>query len=163
MRAPATFKWIGLALLGLLVAAAVAIAASNLASRQIGLASEPISAGYALSPAGHDERQSQRERVRQARGGHEREAGETAIEPEATTPGEPLEPEAGGGETASPETTPPAPNRQSDTAPPTDRSAEPQTAAPVTPTPSPPAQPATTAPTAPPPESDGGTEPEPDD
>lgn len=45
-----TLKWILLALLGIAVAAAVAIAASSLASRQIGLASEPISAGDALAP-----------------------------------------------------------------------------------------------------------------
>jgi hypothetical protein len=51
MRSRATIKWVGLALVGLLVAAGVAIAASNLASRQIGLASEPISAGDALAPA----------------------------------------------------------------------------------------------------------------
>ncbi len=44
-------KWIGLALLGLAIAAAVGIAASNLASREIGLASEPIEAGDALAPA----------------------------------------------------------------------------------------------------------------
>lgn len=51
MRVSATFKWIGLALLGIAVAAVVAIAAGNLASRQIGLASEPITAGEALAPA----------------------------------------------------------------------------------------------------------------
>jgi len=51
MSSRATIKWVGLALVGLLVAAGVAIAASNLASRQIGLASEPISAGDALAPA----------------------------------------------------------------------------------------------------------------
>lgn len=51
MRVPATLRWLGLALLGILVAAGVAIAASRLASQQIGLASEPISAGDALAPA----------------------------------------------------------------------------------------------------------------
>jgi outer membrane biosynthesis protein TonB len=51
MNSRATIKWVGLALAGLLVAAGVAIAASNLASQQIGLASEPISAGDALAPA----------------------------------------------------------------------------------------------------------------
>jgi len=50
MRIPATLKWIGLAMLGILIAAVVAVAASRLASRQIGLASEPISAGDALAP-----------------------------------------------------------------------------------------------------------------
>ncbi len=43
-------RWIGLALLGILVAAAVAFAASRLASQQIGLASEPVTAGDALAP-----------------------------------------------------------------------------------------------------------------
>jgi len=50
MTSRTAIKWVGLALAGLLVAAGVAIAASNLASRQIGLASEPISAGDALAP-----------------------------------------------------------------------------------------------------------------
>lgn len=45
------FRWLGLALLGILVAAAVSIAASRLASQQIGLASQPVSAGDALAPA----------------------------------------------------------------------------------------------------------------
>jgi len=51
VRLPATAKWIGLALLGLAIAVAVAIAASNLASQQIGIASESISAGDRLAPA----------------------------------------------------------------------------------------------------------------
>lgn len=48
---PGTVRWLGLALLGILIAAGVSIAASRLASQQIGLASEPISAGDALAPA----------------------------------------------------------------------------------------------------------------
>jgi hypothetical protein len=55
MSTRATAKWVGLALLGLLIAIAVAIAGSSLASRQIGLASEPISAGDALAPRGAGE------------------------------------------------------------------------------------------------------------
>lgn len=51
MRVPATARWAGLALLGMLIAAGISIAASSLASQQIGLASEPISAGDALAPA----------------------------------------------------------------------------------------------------------------
>jgi len=51
MRLPASARWIGLALLGLVIAAAVAIAASNLASQQIGIASESITAGDRLAPA----------------------------------------------------------------------------------------------------------------
>ena len=43
-------RWFGLALLGLLIAAAVSIAASRLASQQIGLATEPVTAGDALAP-----------------------------------------------------------------------------------------------------------------
>jgi len=46
-----TAKWIALALIGLAVAAGVAVAASNLVSRQIGIASESVSAGDALAPA----------------------------------------------------------------------------------------------------------------
>ena len=44
----ATIRWLGLALLGILIAAAISIAASRLASQQIGLASQPISAGDSL-------------------------------------------------------------------------------------------------------------------
>src|SRR5690348_14245136 len=50
MRSATTLKWVGLALLGIAIAAGISIAASRLASRQIGLASEPISAGDALAP-----------------------------------------------------------------------------------------------------------------
>jgi hypothetical protein len=50
VRVPATIRWVALALLGLLIAAGVSIAASSLVSQQIGLASEPISAGDALAP-----------------------------------------------------------------------------------------------------------------
>jgi len=48
---PATAKWVLLALLGLAIAIGVAIAAANLTSRQIGIASESVSAGDALAPA----------------------------------------------------------------------------------------------------------------
>lgn len=50
MKVSGTVRWFGLALLGILIAAGVAFAASRLASQQIGLASEPISAGDALAP-----------------------------------------------------------------------------------------------------------------
>lgn len=46
-----TLRMIALALAGILVAAAVAVVAGQLASRQIGLASEPVSAGDDLAPA----------------------------------------------------------------------------------------------------------------
>ena len=48
-------RWFALALLGIAVAALVAALASHLVSQQIGLASEPISAGDALAPRlGHE-------------------------------------------------------------------------------------------------------------
>jgi hypothetical protein len=52
MKSKTTFRWFGLALLGIAVAIAVAVAAGNLAGRQIGLSSESISAGDALVPTG---------------------------------------------------------------------------------------------------------------
>ena len=108
MTLPATLKWILLALLGIAVAAAVAIAAGNLASRQIGLASEPISAGDALAPS-----TSAKGGSHGSKGGTEREAepGVETTTPEPTTP-EPIttpEPE--------PEAPPPAeprPSREGD-------------------------------------------------
>jgi hypothetical protein len=51
---PSALRWLGLALLGILIAAGVSIAASSLASQQIGLASQPISAGDALAPAARE-------------------------------------------------------------------------------------------------------------
>ena len=84
MRLPATAKWIGLALLGLVIAAAVALAASHLASQQIGLASEPISAGDALAPAAQTSHRGRGPR----RHGHQGEATTTAPtvpEPPTTT------------------------------------------------------------------------------
>jgi hypothetical protein len=51
MSLPATAKWVLLALLGLTIAIGVAIAAANLTSQQIGIASESVSAGDALAPA----------------------------------------------------------------------------------------------------------------
>lgn len=53
---PAALRWAGLALLGIVIAAAVSVAASRLASQQIGLASEPISAGDALAPTRQEHR-----------------------------------------------------------------------------------------------------------
>ncbi len=51
MSLSATAKWILLALAGLAIAIGVAIAAANLASQQIGIASESVSAGDALAPS----------------------------------------------------------------------------------------------------------------
>jgi hypothetical protein len=50
VKIAATWKWIVLALVGLLIAAGVAVAASRLASEQIGIASESVSAGDQLAP-----------------------------------------------------------------------------------------------------------------
>ncbi|MBS1844237.1 MAG: hypothetical protein JST53_07450 [Actinobacteria bacterium] len=50
MNLPTTLRWIALALLGLIIAAAVALGASRLASQQIGIASESVSAGDTLAP-----------------------------------------------------------------------------------------------------------------
>jgi hypothetical protein len=69
---PAALRWTGLALLGIVIAAVVSVAASRLASQQIGLASEPISAGDALAPAQHQHRaaaaQSHRSKNRSSNG-----------------------------------------------------------------------------------------------
>jgi hypothetical protein len=66
-------RWFGLALLGILIAAGVSIAASSLASQQIGLASESISAGDALAP-------------REALGSHHRQGHRGGV-PAAKPPG----------------------------------------------------------------------------
>jgi hypothetical protein len=50
MRVRGSLRWIALALLGLVIAGAVALAASRLASQQIGIASESVSAGDSLAP-----------------------------------------------------------------------------------------------------------------
>ena len=87
-------RWLGLALLGIVVAAAVAIAASRLASQQIGLASQPVSAGDALAPAAerkagrtehryaHPRRHEARKETMPGKG----EAGTTSPPPSTTTP-----------------------------------------------------------------------------
>jgi hypothetical protein len=51
MTLPTTVRWVGLALIGIAIAAAVSVAASRLSSQSIGLASEPLSAGRSLAPA----------------------------------------------------------------------------------------------------------------
>lgn len=53
MRLPGTARWVLLALAGLAIAIGLAIAAANLTSRQIGIASESVSAGDSLAPALH--------------------------------------------------------------------------------------------------------------
>lgn len=81
MNTSATFRWIGLALLGLLVAVAVAIAASNLVSRQIGLSSESISAGNVLAPAANPDREN-----RSPSSGHGHDRGDDETTPTITSP-----------------------------------------------------------------------------
>lgn len=51
-RAGAIARWGLLALLGVVVAAAVGVASATLMSQQIGLSSEPLRAGEALTPPG---------------------------------------------------------------------------------------------------------------
>lgn len=53
MSVPGTVKWVLLALVGLAIAIGVAIAAANLTSQQIGIASESVSAGDTLAPSLH--------------------------------------------------------------------------------------------------------------
>lgn len=86
MRVPATIQWIGLALLGLLIAAGVSIAASRLAGQQIGLSSQPMTAGDALAPPG-DRRPS---RARPPRGRESQPA--EPVPTEAAPPSEATEP-----------------------------------------------------------------------
>ena len=50
MTPRSTTAWFALALVGLLVAAGASLAASRLASQDIGLASEPLTAGDSLAP-----------------------------------------------------------------------------------------------------------------
>jgi hypothetical protein len=87
-------RWLGLALLGIVVAAVVAIAASRLASQQIGLASEPVSAGDALAPAAewkagrkeHRHAHAHRHRARKEAMPGKGQAGTTSAPPSTTTP-----------------------------------------------------------------------------
>jgi hypothetical protein len=97
---PTTLRWVALALLGLLVAIAVGIAASELTSRRIGLSSEPIRAGDALAPA---PRESPRERKSDG-GPGARPEGTTKTPPQGTAASPP--PATTGPETTGePETT----------------------------------------------------------
>jgi hypothetical protein len=97
MRLPASAKWVALALAGLAIAIGVAIAAANLTSQQIGIASESVSAGDGLAPSLRPE-----ERSGTGQGGHEKPPAKEETTPtgpaestppgeEATPPGEPAE------------------------------------------------------------------------
>lgn len=85
MTVSATAKWVLLALLGLAIAIAIAIAAANLASQQIGIASESVSAGDALAPSQKTPAEEATQGERQDQAGPERE-------PTTTTPAEPAPP-----------------------------------------------------------------------
>jgi hypothetical protein len=107
MRSSTAMKWIGLALMGIAIAAGISIAASRLASRQIGLASEPISAGDALAPTVRPAR-PHTARPRHRHGNPTTPAGTTPSTttivpttpevPETVVPEEPTPPHAGGGD-----------------------------------------------------------------
>jgi hypothetical protein len=108
MRPPATIKWVGLALVGLLIAIGVAIASTNLVSQQIGISSESISAGDALAPVvgtarGHRTSPEQRHGTARPAG---REGTTTAPtttgEPPAVVPTEPAEEVPGEPESSEP-------------------------------------------------------------
>jgi hypothetical protein len=96
MRLPASTKWVLLALAGLAIAIGVAVAAANLTSQQIGIASESVSAGDVLAPS----LRTPEGEGNGKQGGHEKPPGK---EETPTTPAEPTSPE----ETTSP-TEPPA-------------------------------------------------------
>jgi hypothetical protein len=83
-------KWVALALVGLAITVGVAIAAANLASQQIGIASESVSAGDTLAPS----LRSPEEREDSKQGGHDRGPGdETTTPTESTSRGEEQPPE----------------------------------------------------------------------
>lgn len=99
MRLPASAKWVLLALAGLAIAIGVAVAAANLTSQQIGIASESVSAGDVLAPS----LRTPEGEGSGKRGGHEKPPGkeETPTNPtestppeETTSPTEPAEPPA---------------------------------------------------------------------
>ena len=108
MRVPATIRWVALALLGLLIAAGVSIAASSLVSQQIGLASEPISAGDALAP----QASSQANRHHAPR--HKASPAKTPTEP---APAETTAPPPASAEPQSPSTVPVVPAPPSGSSP----------------------------------------------
>jgi len=103
MRLPASAKWVLLALAGLAIAIGVAVAAANLTSQQIGIASESVSAGDVLAPSlrtpegeGNGKRSGH-----EGPGGKEQSTSTSPAEPtspeETTSPSEPVEPPSEGG------------------------------------------------------------------
>jgi hypothetical protein len=112
MRVPGSLRWIALALLGLVIAAAIALAASRLASQQIGIASESVSAGKSLAPpvtsVGRRQKEDRGKRNSQPQAGTEGAEQTEPTEPGASTEAEPAEPSRAeleapaGGETTAP-------------------------------------------------------------
>jgi hypothetical protein len=92
-----TAKWVALALVGLAIAIGVAIAAANLTSQQIGIASESVSAGDTLAPSLRtpEEREDQG-----GQGGRDEGRSE---KPTTTVPAEPPNSEEPSGEFTEPE------------------------------------------------------------
>jgi len=91
-------KWVLLALVGLAIAIGVAIAAANLTSQQIGIASESVSAGDALAPALHVPGEEKPQGEGRDHGGPEKPTTTPAEPPTTTTPGEEtVEPPSEGG------------------------------------------------------------------
>ena len=69
-----SIRWVLLALAGLIVAAGVSVAASQLVSQRIGLAAAPVSAGKELAPPRHE-----------SGSGHAGQGGGDAHPPRSTT------------------------------------------------------------------------------
>jgi len=80
-------KWVALALFGLAIAIGVAIAAANLTSQQIGIASESVSAGDTLAPSLRTPEERERQR---GQGGRDKSQNEkpTPVPAEPAGPGE---------------------------------------------------------------------------
>lgn len=155
---PATMRWLALALLGILIAAAISIAASRLASQQIGLASQPISAGDALAPSAKEETRGSgavRHRTGEAK---TRRTAPGKAPAGTTTPPTPTTPTTKSQLSPAP-TVPTSPSHVG-TASPRSDSAAPQQTAPTTSAPE--AQSPATAPEAPTDASPGGEAPEPE-
>ena len=94
MRLPASAKWVALALAGLAIAIGVAVAAANLTSQQIGIASESVSAGDSLAPSLKVPREKPRGEGGDRRGPEEERSttGPSEPEPPTTTSEEPVSP-----------------------------------------------------------------------
>lgn len=85
MSIPGTARWVLLALVGLAIAIGVAIAAANLTSQQIGIASESVSAGDSLAPKLKVPSEGRPGGGSGDRHGPEEETTTTTLEPPATT------------------------------------------------------------------------------